>query len=82
MNAQEVPQGRLHTPFYNRMKEIDKLNNWTTWAGYSSPHALYCPEVDFFAIRNGCVSISPLQVDLPRHSHIHELGEWVRNLEA
>lgn len=62
MNAQEVPQGRLHTPFYNRMKEIDKLNNWTTWAGYSSPHALYCPEVEYFAIRNstGVFDITPM----------------------
>ena len=37
---------------------------------------------DFYAIRNGYVSISPIQVDLTRHSQISVLGDWVRNLDV
>ena len=52
MSIQEVPQGRLRTPFYERMVELDTLNNWHEWKGYSTPNALYCPETEYFAIRN------------------------------
>ena len=52
MSIQEVPQGRLRTPFYERMVELDTLNNWHEWKGYSTPDALYCPETEYFAIRN------------------------------
>ncbi len=52
MSIQEVPQGRLRTPFYERMAELDTLNNWHEWKGYSTPDALYCPETEYFAIRN------------------------------
>jgi aminomethyltransferase len=52
MSIQEVPQGRLRTPFYERMVELDTLNNWHEWKGYSTPEALYCPETEYFAIRN------------------------------
>ena len=50
------------------------------WIGPSGPEEDAGPGTDFFAVRNGRVSISPLQVDLTRHSYIAELGEWVRNL--
>ncbi len=52
MSIQEVPQGRLRTPFYERMVELDTLNNWHEWKGYSTPDALYCAETEYFAIRN------------------------------
>jgi aminomethyltransferase len=52
MSIQEVPQGRLRTPFYEKMVELDTLNNWHEWKGYSTPEALYCPETEYFAIRN------------------------------
>ena len=52
MSIPEVPQGRLRTPFYERMVELDTLNNWHEWKGYSTPDALYCAETEYFAIRN------------------------------
>jgi len=52
MSIQEVPQGRLRTPFHERMVELDTLNNWHEWKGYSTPDALYCAETEYFAIRN------------------------------
>ena len=52
MTIQEVPQGRLRTPFYPRLAEIDKLNQWHNWKGYSSADAFYDPDLEYFAVRN------------------------------
>lgn len=38
------------------------------------------PGTDFDAIRRGCVSISPLQIDLTRHSALDQLKGWVQSL--
>ena len=52
MSIQEVPQGRLRTPFHSRLSKLDTLNTWHEWKGYSSADALYCAETEYFAIRN------------------------------
>ena len=36
------------------------------------------PGTDFHAVANGFVSITPLQVDLTRHSALDSLREWLR----
>ena len=64
------------------VKDKDPYGKEIFWIGPSGPEEDAGPGTDFFAIRNGCVSISPIQVDLTRHSRIPELGEWVRNLGA
>ena len=64
------------------VKDKDPYGKEIFWIGPSGPEEDAGTGTDFFDIRNGCVSISPLQVDLTRHSRIPELGEWVRNLEA
>jgi 5'-nucleotidase len=64
------------------VRDKDPYGREIFWIGPSGPEEDAGPGTDFFAIRNGCVSISPLQVDLTRHSRIPELGEWVRNLEV
>ncbi len=48
-----VAQKPLKTPFYPRVAELDKVNQWHQWKGYSSPDALYCEDLEYFAIRNG-----------------------------
>jgi len=52
MSAYEVHQGRLRTPFYSRLEKLDTLNSWHEWKGYSSADALYCEDMEYFAIRN------------------------------
>jgi len=52
MSIQEVTQGMLRTPFYSRLQNLDTLNTWHDWKGYSSADALYCAETEYFAIRN------------------------------
>jgi len=57
-----VHQGRLKTPFYPRVEQLDTVNQWHEWKGYSSPDALYCEEMEYFAIRNGTAvfDLSPM----------------------
>jgi 5'-nucleotidase len=64
------------------VKDKDPYGKEIFWIGPSGPEEDGGPGTDFFAIRNGCVSISPLQVDLTRHSRIPVLEKWVRQLEA
>lgn len=52
MTIREVPQGRLRSPFHARLEQLDTLNSWHEWKGYSSANALYCGETEYFAIRN------------------------------
>lgn len=52
MSHQEVEQGRLRTPFHSRLEKLDTLNMWHEWKGYSSADALYCEDMEYFAIRN------------------------------
>lgn len=35
------------------------------------------PGTDFYAVANGYVSVTPLQIDLTRHSVISDIGEWL-----
>ena len=62
MSVFEVPQGRLKTPFYERMKAVDTLNTWHEWKGYTTPDELYCGETEYFALRNttGVFDITPM----------------------
>jgi len=48
----EVPLARLESPFYARLKERDRLNEWHGWTGYTAADALYDHELEYFAIRN------------------------------
>jgi len=62
MSVFEVPQGRLTTPFYERMKAVDTVNTWHEWKGYTTPDVLYCGETEYFALRNstGVFDITPM----------------------
>ena len=62
MTAQHINTGRLKTPFYPRIAELDSLNTWHNWAGYSSAEALYCEDMEYFAVRNstGVFDITPM----------------------
>jgi 5'-nucleotidase len=62
------------------VKDKDPYGRDIFWIGPSGPEDDAGPGTDFYAIRNGRVSISPLQVDLTRHSHLPKLGEWLKTL--
>jgi len=52
MTIQEVDQARFKSPFYPRQAEIDRLNRWHEWKGYSSADGFYDTTLEYFAIRN------------------------------
>lgn len=62
MRIQEVPQGRLRSPFYPRLAELDRLNEWHCWKGYAAANALYDAELEYFAVRNstGVFDLTPM----------------------
>jgi 5'-nucleotidase len=47
------------------------------WVGPAGPEQDAGKGTDFHALRNGFVSVTPLQVDLTRHSLLGPLGEWL-----
>lgn len=52
MSGRQVAQGRLVTPFYSRQRDLDTVNRWHEWKGYTVADELYCSELEYFAIRN------------------------------
>ncbi len=52
MSKQEVEQGRLRSPFHARLEQLDTMNSWAEWKGYSTANALYCEDMEYFAVRN------------------------------
>lgn len=48
------------------------------WVGAAGPEADAGEGTDFFAVRQGYVSITPLQVDLTRHAMIPDLEAWLQ----
>lgn len=62
MSIQEVEQSRLKTPFYPRLSEVDRLNEWHAWKGYGSADAFYDAVEEYFAIRNstGVFDLTPM----------------------
>ena len=52
MTVSQVAQGRLVTPFYARQRELDTVNRWHEWKGYTVPDYLYADDLEYFAIRN------------------------------
>lgn len=47
------------------------------WVGPAGPEQDAGPGTDFHAVGNGYVSVTPLQVDLTRHSDVDPIGEWL-----
>lgn len=47
------------------------------WVGPAGPEQDAGPGTDFFAVRSGYVSITPLQVDLTRHQALDGLTRWL-----
>lgn len=62
------------------IKEQDPRGRDIYWVGPPGGEQDAGPGTDFYAVRNGYVSITPLQVDLTRHQVINELDDWVSGL--
>jgi 5'-nucleotidase len=60
------------------VKSEDPRGRPIYWVGPAGPEQDAGPGTDFFAVREGFVSITPLQVDLTRHAAVPELSDWLR----
>jgi len=58
----EVRLSRLRSPFHDRLRAHDRLNEWHNWNGYTVPNALFDAELEYFAIRNAAAvfDLSPM----------------------
>ncbi len=61
------------------VRELDPRGRPIYWVGPAGPEQDAGPGTDFHALRHGCVSITPLQVDLTRHQAIDPLRHWLEN---
>lgn len=62
------------------IKGTDPRGRTIYWVGPAGPEQDAGPGTDFHAVRNGWVSITPLQVDLTRYNAIDRLTAWVKSL--
>ena len=62
------------------IKELDPRGRDIYWVGPPGAEQDAGPGTDFYAVRNGYVSITPLQVDLTRHQVINDLNNWITGL--
>jgi len=59
------------------VKSEDPRGRAIYWVGPAGPEADAGPGTDFYAVREGFVSITPLQVDLTRHAAVAGLADWL-----
>jgi len=59
------------------VRMIDPRGHAVYWVGPAGPEQDAGPGTDFDAVRNGFVSVTPLQVDLTRHSAVALIADWL-----
>lgn len=61
------------------VKSLDPRGRTIYWIGPAGPEQEAGPGTDFYAVRAGYVSITPLHVDLTRHPAIDTLHQWLND---
>ncbi len=64
------------------IKDSDPRGRPIYWVGPSGPEQDAGPGTDFHAVRQGCVSVTPLQVDLTRHGALELTARWLEGLAS
>lgn len=62
------------------IKSQDPRGRAIYWVGAAGPEEDAGPGTDFFAVRHGRVSITPLQVDLTRYAALDDVAGWIEGL--
>ncbi|MEG0186543.1 MAG: 5'/3'-nucleotidase SurE, partial [Stenotrophomonas sp.] len=60
----------------------DPRGNEVFWIGPAGREQDSGPGTDFHAVRNGFISITPIQVDLTRYQALEKVASWVGGLTA
>ena len=89
VNVPDLPydelQGTVATRLGHRhkaepvVKSEDPRGRPIYWVGPAGAEQDAGPGTDFYAVRNGYVSVTPLQVDLTRHQALPELAAWLED---
>lgn len=59
------------------IRALDPRGREVYWVGAAGPEQDAGPGTDFHALREGCVSVTPLQIDLTRYDRIETLAHWL-----
>lgn len=59
------------------VKSINPRGKIIYWVGPAGPEEDAGPGTDFYALREGCASLTPLHVDLTRHQALEPLRSWL-----
>ena len=62
------------------VKSTDPRGRPVYWVGPAGAEQDAGPGTDFHAVRNGYVSITPIQVDLTRYTALDQIAQWVADL--
>ncbi len=63
------------------VKSRDPRGRIIYWVGPAGAEQDAGPGTDFHAVKNGYVSVTPLQIDLTRHTHIEPLTDWLSGIK-
>lgn len=63
------------------VKTTDPRGRIIYWVGPAGLEQDAGPGTDFHAVREGYISITPLQVDLTRHSALERMSDWVSRID-
>ena len=78
LNGQEVTRlGRRHKA-EPVVKTVSPRNETLYWIGAAGAAADAGPGTDFNAIERGCVSITPLQIDLTHTGQLASVAQWMK----
>ncbi|OBS10697.1 5'/3'-nucleotidase SurE [Acidihalobacter prosperus] len=59
------------------VKTTDPRGRSIYWVGQAGPEQDAGPGTDFHAVNQGCISVTPIKIDLTRHEVIGHLQEWL-----
>lgn len=64
------------------VESVDPRGKPIYWVGAAGPEQDAGPGTDFYAINNNSISITPLQVDLTRHSAMASIEAWLQDCQV
>lgn len=67
-------------PSQNSIRQLSPRGETVYWIGAAGEVADDGPGTDFGAVRDGFVSVTPLQIDLTRFDSIEPVGDWLGDL--
>ncbi len=62
------------------VRDTDPRGHTIYWVGPAGAEQDAGDGTDFFAVRESYISVTPLQVDLTRHSAVAQIGDWLRGM--